>query len=81
MKRTSTRNKPEIYPISTVPTKRLESDEWISVEIILISGKTKRKGYYDARGSIAGGKYFYYRKNSIEDCANLKKFPTHWYYA
>ncbi len=72
---------PEIHPISKIPSKRLKNDPWMSVAIILISGKTKRRGYYDAHGSVAGGKFFYFRKNSIEDCADLKKFPTHWYYA
>lgn len=71
----------EIYTIDEIPKKRLKGDEWMSVDIILISGKTKRRGYYDAHGSVAGGKFFYYRKNSIEDCADLKKFPTHWCYA
>lgn len=75
------KKKPEIHPIAEIPSKRLKEDKWMSVNIILISGKTERKGYYDAHGSVAGGKFFYYRKNSIEDCADLKKFPTHWYYA
>lgn len=72
---------PEVHTIDEIPLKRLSGDRWMSVDIILISGETERRGYYDAHGSVAGGKFFYYRKNTIEDCADLKKFPTHWYYA
>ena len=73
----------KIYPIDTTPKRMVRTKEplkW-SVVIILIFGKVERRGYYDPFGSIAGGKYFYFRKNSIEDCANLKKSPTHWKYA
>ena len=70
-----------IYPIAKRPSKKdPEGDGW-SVEIILISGKTERRGYYDPKGSVAGEKFFYFRKQSIIDCAHLKNYPTHWYYA
>ncbi len=62
----------EIFPIDTTPKKM--------ADIILISGNVKRRGYYDPYGSVAGGKYFYYRKDRIQDCAYLKRFPTHWHY-
>lgn len=70
----------KIHPITETPKKRLKSDQYMSVDIILISGKSERRGYYDAHGSVSGSKFFYYRKNSIEDCSDLKNFPTHWYY-
>ncbi len=75
------KKKPKIYTVAQRPGKKDPKGDGWSVDIILISGKTKRRGYYDPKGSVAGGKFFYYRKNSIEDCDNLKVFPTHWYYA
>lgn len=52
-----------------------------SKDIFLISGKKESRGYYDPYGSICGGRYFYYTKHGIKDCAELKKYPTHWRYA
>ncbi len=75
---------PEIYPLKQRPTKKEEGGEGWSVDIFLISGEKKLRGYYDPRGSIAGGKYFYYtsdKNNPIVDCALLEEFPTGWYYA
>lgn len=74
------------YPIKQIPEKEDSSPgaEGWSADIILISGDKEIRGYYDPRGSIAGGKYFYYTgksNNPIEDCAKLKTFPTHWRYA
>lgn len=57
-----------------------EGGGW-SVDIILVVGTRERMGYFDPQGSTAGGKFFYYTKKSIRDCALLKKFPTHWRYA
>jgi hypothetical protein len=73
----------KIFSIETPPKRMAKTGDdfpW-SVAIILISGNVRRRGYYDPHGSIAGGKYFYFRKHSIEDCADLKNFPTHWQYA
>ncbi len=68
-----------VYPIDRLPRK-MKKQGW-SIDIVLIfpSGR-KRRGYFDPRASVTGFKFFYYRKNSIEDCADLKEFPTHWQY-
>lgn len=77
-------SKTQIYPIAQRPTKIEEGGDGWSVDIILVSDETVRRGYYDCRGSITGGKFFYYKDSMIEDCAtlvSLGEFPTHWYYA
>ncbi|HVY36227.1 MAG TPA: hypothetical protein VG982_03065 [Candidatus Paceibacterota bacterium] len=74
-------DKPETYPVAQRPTKKDPGGEGWSVDIVLISGEKELRGYYDPRGSIAGGKFFYYKDGKIEDCALLRPFPTHWRYA
>jgi len=70
----------EVYPVEKIPSRKdTDGDGW-SVDIILISGQKEFTGYYDPKGSIAGGKYFYYEKGKIVDCALLNPFPTHWKY-
>jgi hypothetical protein len=74
----------EKYPISTIPTKELSEPgaDGITVDIILVLPNGEElTGYYDPKGCISGGKFFYYENRSIKDCATLKNFPTHWYYA
>jgi hypothetical protein len=56
-----------------------EGDGW-SKDIILTNGTETFKGYYDPRGSIAGGKYFYYGEDAILDCNILPAYPTKWKY-
>lgn len=84
MTNTTGRTKPEIYPLKQPPSKKEAGGEGWSVDIMLISGEKELRGYYDPRGSIAGGKYSYYTGDSerpIKDCAELPEFPTGWYYA
>jgi hypothetical protein len=76
--------KSETHPIKERPTREEPGGEGWSVDIILIAGEKKLRGYYDPKGSVLGAKYFYYtddEKNPIEDCALLDQFPTEWYYA
>ncbi len=76
--------KPTIYPVAKRPGKKEPGGEGWSTDIMLISGEIERRGYFDPEGSIAGGKFFYYKDSKIEDCATLTslgEFPTHWYYA
>jgi hypothetical protein len=70
----------ELYPVEKRPSRKDPDGDGWSVDIILISGEKEFTGYYDPKGSIAGGKYFYYEKGKIVDCALLKPFPTNWKY-
>lgn len=72
---------PETYPVKSRPARKAPNGGGWSIDIILISGETKLRGYYDPKGSVAGGKYYYYENGEIKDCDKLEVFPTHWQYA
>ena len=70
----------EIHPIEVIPEIEDPVGLGWSVDVWLITGEDRKKGYHDPQGSVAGSTFFYYRDGEPHNCNELEIFPTHWQY-
>ncbi len=75
----------EVYPIQKIPTKMDPKGKGWSVDLLLICGGKKVKGFYipNPRDNKQGN-FFVYDDREPEfagECTTLPESPTHWQYA